>query len=309
MFAVYDNSIIGGKEMINKTSPGYELYTDSAANLSEEQIVSLDVRYISMSYISDGELHKSYIKGKGSNMKAVYDEIRNGKVMTTTAVNEDEFIGEFTPALDEGKDILYLSFSSGLSATFNSAETAAKELREKYPERKIIVVDTLAASYGQGLLVHYAAKMRLEGKGIDETAKWVEDNKLKLAHWFTVENLVYLHRGGRVSKVSYFIGTLINIKPVLHVDNAGHLIAVSKVIGRKKSIQQLADNIANSITDPENQVIFITHGDCEADANALVEKLKAKITVKEYVINMLDLVIGCHSGPGTLAVFCLAVRR
>ena len=287
----------------------FELFSDSCANLSDAQIDELGVNIIALKFVVDGELRPSYVKGRENNLKPFYDILRNGKVLTTSSLNEQEYIEAFTPALENGKDVLYLGFSSGLSLSFSSSLSAKATLEAKYPDRKIICIDTLAASYGQGLLVYYAAKMKNTGKTIDEIAAWNEENKLKLAHWFTVEDLIYLFRGGRVKRVSYWIGKIAQIKPVLHVDNNGHLIPVYKVIGRKKSIAKLAEKIAETITEPEKQVIFVAHGDCENDANILVEKIKSLIPVKDFVLNILDPVIGCHSGPGTLAVFALATER
>lgn len=287
----------------------YVLFTDSCSNLNDVQCRDLDVNVVALNFIIDGESHTSYVKGQDCDLKFFYDTLRDGKRITTTSVNEDQYTEAWTPYLEQGKDILYLAFSSGLSASYEHGQITADELAKKFPDRKIVVIDTLAASYGQGLLVYYAAKMRLDGKPLEDVAQWVEDNKLHLAHWFTVESLKYLYRGGRVSRLSYWLGSIAQIKPVMHTDNNGHLTPVSKVLGRKKSIAALADRVANSIVDPENQVIFIVHGDCESDAQLLIDKLKAKITVKDYVVSILDPVIGCHSGPGTLAVFCLATER
>ena len=213
------------------------------------------------------------------------------------------------PILQAGEDILYLAFSSGLSGTCQSAYMAKEELSARYPDRKIYVVDSLAASMGEGLLAYYASKMQLEGKTIDEVYQWLQDNKLHLCHWFTVDDLNHLKRGGRVSSAAALFGTMLGIKPVLHVDDAGHLIPVAKIRGRRQSLDSLVAHMEQTVTNPEEQVIFISHGDCEKDAQYVADQIRAKWNVKEIVLNEIGPVIGTHSGPGTVALFFLGSKR
>ena len=211
--------------------------------------------------------------------------------------------------LSEGKDVLYLGFSSGLSGTYNAAFVAAQELAEKYPQRKVYTVDTLCASLGQGLFVYTAAKQRLDGKTIDEVYEWAKDNRLNLCHWFTVDDLFFLKRGGRVSAATAVMGTMLSIKPVLHVDFKGKLINVSKARGRKASVDELFENAKRTAIEPEKQTMFISHGDCLTDAEYLADRLKKELGVPEVVIGYVGPVIGAHAGPGVLALFFFGTER
>ena len=212
--------------------------------------------------------------------------------------------------LEQGRDILYLGFSSGLSGTFEATELLMKQLAGEFPDRKLYAVDTLAASGGQGLLVWHAVQRARAGSSIDEVRDWVEANKLHLAHWFTVDDLMFLFRGGRVSRTSAWAGTMLNIKPVMHVDDEGRLIPMSKVRGRKKSLNALVDHMEKTAIAPiGEQMVFITHGDCLEDAEYVADQVKSRFGVKEVVINYVDPVIGAHSGPGTMALFFLANER
>ena len=240
---------------------------------------------------------------------ALYDLLRQGEMGKTSALNANDYTERMTPMLEAGQDILVLAFSSGLSTTYQSSVIAVEELREKYPDRKIYTVDTLAASLGQGLLVWYAAQMRGEGKSIEEVRDWVEDHKLNLAHWFTVDDLNHLKRGGRVSAATALLGTMLSIKPVLHVDNEGHLINMSKARGRTASLKALVDKMEATAVDPASQTIFISHGDSEADARKVADMVKERVGVEVKVIDYVGPVIGCHSGPGTIALFFLGSER
>lgn len=286
----------------------YKIFTDSSANLPDNIIEKYGLEIVSLVFVSDGKEYVSYAKGEKSDLKRFYSMLRDKKQITTSAINEDAFLKAFAPTLAGGEDILYLAFSSGLSASCACANNAAAELRKKYPERKLIVIDTLAASLGEGLLVLHACENLENGMAIEENAKWVEDNKLHLCHWFTVDDLGYLFRGGRVKAASYLLGTIMLIKPVMHMDNEGHLIPVSRVVGRKKSINALAEKLFTTITD-KTQLICISHGDCIEDAEYLAERIREKVDVKDIVINYVDPVIGAHSGPGTLALFFLGEQR
>ncbi|MDO5601513.1 MAG: DegV family protein [Oscillospiraceae bacterium] len=286
----------------------YQIVTDSSADLSPKQVEEYGLEVIPLTLTLEGKDYKNYPDGREIGFQEFYNTLRGGKMSTTSQVNAQAFKEYFKPLLKNG-DILYLGFSSGLSGTVNSGRMAAEELEEYYPDRKIIVVDTLAASLGQGLLVDYACRMKREGKSIDEVAAWVENNKLRLAHWFTVDDLNHLKRGGRVSGAAAFFGTMLNIKPVLHVDDEGHLIPMEKVRGRKASLDALVDHMIKTGEDLEQQVVFISHGDCLTDAEYVEEQVKKRCHVKDVKINYVGPVIGSHSGPGTMALFFLAKNR
>ena len=279
----------------------YVIVTDSSADLSAEMVGELDVSVLPLSFILRGTTLKNYPDNRDMSPAEFYRLIREGEMPTTSAVNMQEYVDFLAPILEAGKDVLVLAFSSGLSATCQSANLAADELRERFPERKIEVVDTLCASLGQGLLVWYAAQKRLAGESMEAVRDWCEENKLHLCHWFTVNDLMHLKRGGRVSAAAALVGTMLQMKPVLHVDDEGHLIPVSKVRGRKASVKALLDKMDELVEDPG--VVFISHGDCEEEAVALGEAIRAKYPVERLEINYVGPVIGNHSGPGTLALF------
>ena len=284
----------------------YTIYTDSACDISQEILDSWGVRYKSLSFRFD-HLDKEFLN---DDMKTeeFYQLMREGHIAKTSAVNAQTFREGFEEELKAGKDVLYLGFSTGLSTTYNDGELAAKELREQYPERKILTVDTLAASAGEGLLVYLAVQKQKEGATIEEVARFVENTRLHLCHWFTVEDLVYLKRGGRVSAAVALIGGMLQIKPVLHVDDEGHLISMSKVRGRKASLQALAQHYADSVTD-KTAPVFISHGDCLEDAKTLGQMIRAAGGPEPMIITPVGPVIGAHSGPGTMALFFLGKER
>ena len=239
----------------------------------------------------------------------MYAGLRAGEAASTAAANPQQWEEALEPVLASGEDALILAFSSGLSTTYQSACIAADEMKERFPERKILVVDSLCASLGQGLLAYYAARKRDEGLGLEELKAWLEDNKLHLCHWFTVNDLMYLKRGGRINAATAIMGTMLSIKPILHVDNEGHLVSVGKARGQKASIAALADKAAELGKGYDNSLMFISHGDCLEDAQALAELVKERCGVKEVYINYVGAVIGSHSGPGTLALFFLGQHR
>lgn len=282
------------------------LVTDSSADLTPELVAELDVSVISLTVSVDGG---EYIPGDQLDIKDFYNQLRAGKTATTSAINMDQATEALEPLVAAGNDVLYVAFSSGLSSTYNTGKIAAEELAEKYPGRKVIAVDTLAASLGQGLLVYYAAKLRDEGKTIEEVRDWILANRDNMAHWFTVDDLHHLKRGGRVSAATAVVGTMLAIKPVLHVDNEGHLVNVAKARGRKPSINALADKIAATATDIENQVVFISHGDCLEDAEYLAKIIREKYNPKDIKIGYVGCVIGAHAGPGVLALFFMATGK
>lgn len=287
----------------------YRIVTDSSANLTDELIDKYDIGIASLVFYSGNKEFTSYVKGVKADLKQFYDMLRKKDALTTSCVNEATFIEVFEPTLQEGLDILYIGFSSALSATYISGEKAAAALRKKYPERKIITVNTLGASLGEGLLVLYAARMKEAGASMKEVQNWLEQNRLKLCHYFTVDDLFFLFRGGRVKKTSYLIANLVNIKPIMHMDDYGRLIPIGKVMGRKKSLNTIAEMVIRDIVDPEDQTICVSHGDCIEDVEYLKEKIEEKIKVKEWVINYVDPVVGAHSGPGTVAIFFLGNHR
>ena len=284
----------------------YQIITDSGCDLPQSLLDTLGVKSVPL-YVNFRGAEQPDSVDEG--IKELYDGLRGGEKATTSAVNPDRWAAMIEHSLAEGKDAVVIVFSSGLSTTYQSAVIAGQELTEKYPDRKVYVVDSLCASLGQGLLVWYACRKRDEGMSAPELAKWLEENRRNLCHWFTVDDLMYLKRGGRVSAVTAMVGTMLSIKPVLHVDDEGHLINVSKARGRKASILALANKLKELGDGFDNSTVFISHGDCQEDAQYLAEKLKAEYGVKEVVIGYVGAVIGSHAGPGTLAFFFLGKHR
>ncbi len=290
----------------------FEIVTDSCCNLVEDMIDEFGLHILPLTFMVDGEdaVYQSYLKGEKTDLKQFYTMMREGKVFKTSLPNLVESEALFRSILEQGRDLIYLAFSSGLSGTFQALSLICGQLQEEYPERKVYAVDTLAASGGQGLLVWHAVQHARAGETIDQVRDWVEENKLHLAHWFTVDDLMFLFRGGRVSKTAAWAGTLLNIKPVLHVDDEGHLIPMEKVRGRKKSLNALVDHMEKSAIQPvADQMVFITHGDCLDEAEYVAERVRERFGVKDVIINYVDPVIGSHSGPGTMALFFLANQR
>jgi len=284
----------------------YRIITDTCCDFPTEMYDELQLGVVSLSVNYQNNTYTSYDEPW---LKDFFDGLRNGEVATTAAVNPEGWKAVIEPALQRGEDALVLPFSSGLSATCQSACIAADELREQYPDRKINVVDTLAASLGQGLLVWYACKKRDEGMTLEELTAWVTENRLRLCHWFTVDDLMYLKRGGRVSAATALLGTMLQIKPVLHVDDEGHLINVAKARGRRASIDALIAKLQKTGLPGENDTVFICHGDCQDDVDYMTKKLKETCGVKEVFSYYVGAVIGSHSGPGTLALFFLGDHR
>jgi len=287
----------------------YVIITESTTDISADMVKELGIEMIPMAFELDGQSYMHYPDEREMESKVFYDRLRQGEKSVTSLVNTETFLQYFRPILDNGNDILYISFSSGLSGTYSSSLIAREELLEEYKDAKIICVDTKAASAGEGLLVYTAAKKKEAGLSIDELSKWLEENVLSLCQWFTVDDLNHLKRGGRVSALSATLGTALNIKPVLHVDNEGHLIAMEKVRGRKKSLQALFDHMADTVINPKEQVIFISHGDTYEDAVYLANLIKTELHVKDVIISNIGPVIGTHSGPGTIALFFFGTTR
>ena len=289
----------------------YVILTDSSADLTDALVKELELEVLPLTFTMEGKNYHDYPDRREMPVKDLYAALRGGKLVTTSAVNVSEYTEMLEPLLQAGKDVLVLAFSSGLSTTYNSSRLAVEELREKYPERKLYTVDTLCASLGQGLLVWYAARMRQAGKTIEEVRDWTEANKLNLCHWFTVDDLHFLKRGGRISAATAVVGTMLQIKPVLHVDNEGHLINMAKARGRKASLTALVDHMAETAIDPEHQTIYISHGDCEADAEFVAGAWTRRFGIprEKIIFNEVGPVIGAHSGPGTLALFFVGKER
>lgn len=287
----------------------YLIITDSTTDLTPKMIADLDLTIVPLEFNIDGQRHFDYADGRDMDSKEFYKRVRAGQMSTTGQVTTARFTDVFEPLLKEGHDILCIAFSSGLSGTCSSAHVAAEELAEKYPERKIFAVDSLAASMGEGLLVYNAVMQKRAGLGIDELKLWVEENRNHLCHWFTVDDLYHLKRGGRVSPAAALFGTMLGIKPVLHVDDEGHLIPMEKVRGRKQSLDSLVKHMEETVIDPEKQMIFISHGDCLEDAQYVADEVRSKMKVKDVIINFVGPVIGAHSGPGTVALFFLGTHK
>jgi EDD domain protein, DegV family len=287
----------------------YEIFTDSSCDLPAEMVAELELTVLPLSFNLNGKEYYNYPDGRELSFSDFYAHLRSEENCTTSAVNVEAFASAMEPILQSGKDVLCLAFSSGLSNTYNAAKLACQELAAKYPERKVYAVDTLCASLGQGLLVYLAAQEKRKGKTIEEVRDWAEENKLHLCHWFTVDDLKHLKRGGRISGATALIGTMLNIKPVLHVDNEGHLINVGKVRGRRASLIALVDHMEETAIDPAAQTIFISHGDAQEDAEFVAEEVKRRFGVKTVLINYVGPVIGTHSGPGTMALFFLGTHR
>ena len=286
----------------------YVIFTDSACDIKPELLAEWGVSYRSLTFRFDGE-NKEY-SNEDMSVAEFYNKMREGGVAKTAAVNAEAFAEMFEEeALKQGKDVLYLGFSSGLSTTYNSARLAAIDLKEKYPEAKIVTVDTLAASAGEGLMVYLTVEQKKNGATIEEAEAFARDLVGRMGIWFTVDDLVYLKRGGRVSPTAAFVGNLLGIKPVLYMDNEGHLIPVTKVRGRRTSIVAMADKYTEKAVNKESGTVFISHGDCLADAQLLADMLKERHGVEVKVLTDVGPVIGAHSGPGTIALFFVADAR
>lgn len=282
----------------------FAILTDSACDITPSLLSEWGVGVMNLSFaFENGETDENM------TITEFYNRMRAGQVAKTSAINPDAFTKAFEDVLKTGSDVLYLAFSSGLSTTCNSARIAAEELAADYPDRKIAVVDSLCASAGQGLFVYLVSHKREDCPSLEELAEYAENLKLKICHWFTVDDLVYLKRGGRVSPAVAFVGSVLGIKPVMHVDNDGHLVGVSKARGRRAAIAALANKYEELAENPSGGEVFICHGDCLADANTLAEMLREKWNITVRVIADIGPVIGAHSGPGTLAVFFVGKER
>lgn len=287
----------------------YVIMTDSSCDLPADLAKKMELVVLPLFVYVDDKKYTNYLDEREITFSEIYAKLRTRCPAKTSAVNMNDFMEPMERLLKSGKDVLYIGFSSGLSGTYNAGAAAAQELADKYPERKIYAVDSLCASMGQGLLIYHAWQEKQKGKSIDEVRDFTEDTKLHLCHWFTIDDLMFLKRGGRVSGATAVVGSMLNIKPVMHVDNDGHLIKVSTARGRKASIKALADEAEKRGVDLKNQVIFISHGDCVDDANYLADIMRTRFGVKDVLVNYVGPVIGAHSGPGTIALFFLGRER
>lgn len=289
--------------------PNYVLFTDSSCDLPAALAEEMQLHVLPLSVHLDGDSYKNYLDEREISYRDFYARIPSAKEIKTNAVNQQDFIDAMEPVLRAGADVLYVGFSSGLSGTYSAGALAARELQEKYPDRKIYAVDSLCASLGQGMLLHLAWKRQQAGATIDELRAYLEETKLHLCHWFTVNDLFHLKRGGRVSAATALIGSMLSIKPVMHMDDEGHLAVVSKARGRKASLKQLVEEMKRSAIAPETQEIFICHGDALAEAEALGETIRRELHVKNVIINYVGPVIGAHTGPGVISIFFLGTKR
>lgn len=290
-------------------SKEYVIMTDSSCDLSQELADQLGLEVLPLEVMADGKNYRNWLDGREIGFKEFYKLAREGKELKTSAVNTAAFEEKMEELLKEDRDILYIGFSTGLSTTYNSGEAAARELREKYPDRKIYTVDTLAASLGQGMIIYYAAKKKEAGATIEEVRDFVENEKLHMCHWFTVDDLNYLKRGGRISAATAAVGTMLSIKPVMHMDNEGHLVAVGKARGRKAALCQLLDTMGELGEGLEGQTTFICHSDCMDDAQYVASQMKERFGVAQVNINWIGPVIGAHTGPGTIGIFFWGSER
>lgn len=287
----------------------YIILSDSSCDLPASIVEQQGLKIQPLVVTVDGTEYRNYSDERELSSVQFYEMLRAGKMAFTSAINVDMFLDSMTPCLQDGKDILYLGFSSALSSTYQNACIAAQELREQFPERTIRCIDSKCASMGQGLLVYLAAQKRQQGLSIGELADFVEQTTMHLCHWFTVDDLHFLKRGGRISATTASVGSILHIKPVLHVDDEGRLINVDKVRGRQAAIKSLFEKMRTTATDIGKQTIMISHGDCLADADYLAAMVQNELHPKEIIINPIGPVIGAHSGPGTLAIFFLGTQR
>ena len=287
----------------------YIIVTDATSDIPNEMANELNVKVVPMSFSLGEKNYNHYPDYRELDIKTFYDKQRAGQTSLTTQINVAVYLDFFEKIIKSDKDVLYISFSSALSSTYQSSVLAAKELNEKYPDFKIITIDSKAATLGETLLVKLAAQKKSEGMNIEDLSKWVDDNHLKVCHYFTVDDLNHLKRGGRMTAMTAFIGTALDIKPILHVNDEGKLIPLDKVRGRKKALKVLFNYLAELSENLEEQTIFIGHGDCIEDARYLESLIKEAYKVKEVIIHPIGPIIGSHTGPGAITLFFLGKHR
>ena len=284
----------------------YIITVNSTVDTGKDWLKERNVPVIPLKYTIDGQ---EYTDMYGLSDKEFFQKLREGKMSVTSQINPEEAKEMLEPYVKEGKDVLHLAFSSALSGTCNSMKIAAEELQEEYPEAKVIVVDTLCACMGEAMLLYYALKQKEAGKTIEEVAQWVEENKLHVCHNVTVDDLFHLHRGGRVSKTAAVLGTMVKVKPIIHMDDNGALQVIGKERGRKKSLHKIVDMAVERSKGWDNEIIMITHGDCLEDAEYVAKLVREKMGVENVFIHNIGTVIGSHTGPGVVATFCMGNKR
>ena len=287
----------------------YIIVTDATSDIPNEMANELNVKVVPMSFSLGEKNYNHYPDYRELDIKTFYDKQRAGQTSLTTQINVAVYLDFFEEIIKSDKDVLYISFSSALSSTYQSSVLAAKELNEKYPDFKIITIDSKAATLGETLLVKLAAQKKSEGMNIEDLSKWVAENHLKVCHYFTVDDLNHLKRGGRMTAMTAFIGTALDIKPILHVNDEGKLIPLDKVRGRKKALKVLFNYLAELSAILEEQTVFIGHGDCIEDARYLESLIKEAYKVKEVIIHPIGPIIGSHTGPGAITLFFLGKHR
>ncbi len=288
----------------------FDIYVDSAANLTNEMIKNFDIKVVSYTCSIDGKEMECYEEGVPyeQTAKTFYDAMRNGSETKTTLVNAEKIKNAVIPSLEAGKDVLFITISSQISGTYNQAKNVAKELKELYPERKMLVADSFNASLGEGMFAVHAARLGELGESVEDCAQWIENHKLNMNSVFTVSQLKYLKRGGRISATLAIAGTLLNIKPILKGDGNGKISFAGTERGRRKALSRLAELFEKNVIGPESQTVCIAHADCIEDAEALKEMLIAR-GATDVVINMYDICTGSHVGPGTVALFFMGKDR
>ncbi len=289
--------------------PDYVLMTDSSCDLSAEMIEEMGLIVLPLTFHIGEESYYNYPDWRELSPEHFYEKIRAGALVSTSAVNMEAFRSAMQRELDSGKDIFYLGFSSALSGTYQSACMAAEELRPLYPQQNIVTIDSRSASLGQGLLLYLLWQQKKKGLSLQELAEYAEAEKPHICHWFTVDDLHHLARGGRLSATGATIGSILSIKPVLHTDDAGCLIPMSKARHRRNALQALLDRMKNAIIEPETQTCFICHSNCLEDAELMARRMKDEIGVKEVIINWIGPVIGAHTGERTLGIFYRGTSR
>ena len=284
----------------------YIITVNSTVDTGKEWLEERNVPVIPLKYTIDGQ---EYTDMYGLSDKEFFQKLREGKMSVTSQINPEEAKEMLEPYVKEGKDVLHLAFSSALSGTCNSMKIAAEELQEEYPEAKVIVVDTLCACMGEAMLLYHALKQKEAGKTIEEVAQWAEENKLHVCHNVTVDDLFHLHRGWRVSKTAAVLGTMVKVKPIIHMDDNGALQVIGKERGRKKSLHKIVDMAVERSKGWDNEIIMITHGDCLEDAEYVAKLVREKMGVENVFIHNIGTVIGSHTGPGVVATFCMGNKR
>ena len=294
---------------VYKFMSNYVIVTDSSCDLPAHLVEALELKVVPLAFLFGEQSYLNYPDNREMSPEEFYNRLAGGEMATTNAVNPDQAMTALEPELAQGRDVLVLAFSSGLSATYQSFQIAAQELSGRYPERSIQVVDTLCASLGQGMLVYLAGKQRQAGKSLEEVRDWALEYRFRQCHWFTVNDLFFLKRGGRVSAATALVGTMLQIKPVLRVDEEGHLITMSKSRGRRASLDALVEKVGELGTEVFNQTMFISHSNCLEDARYVAQSIYSKYGAQEIIINSIGPVIGAHTGPGCVALFFTGSHR